>query len=547
MGSAACPFKSLKVEQIREELKARGVDSSGNKKELQERLTDLLRGASRVPALLFGSHKPSLAELNLQEYEVLFFEPLHTCLNHKANILTELPLHMTDVDALLLFKEVTTLALKKDKLRATDYRRAMLKVTIALANKNLLENDEKEILLLFSEMMGMYYENDEKRSPRSVLRLYNISFRNGQAIQRRLIPPKELTLQKMCGIYYHGAVDHASLLYRLVCLRSICAELFERYFDRIEDITRKTWNMHIDLVPNALLHVQAEDSMAAETNNLTSLANQEKEISHLAKGLPKSANTVITKDLMTKKFSLWQAHLSKISDFLKPGPEVWWKWREDGSVEFFDAPGEPDNKAQGPQLHSFRSNNISKICHHLEKTWQECASQLDQLPIYKMRDKDGKLIYLRESEDPFQNEDEPENPLLIQDAAAALYCEQGESRSNENSDETTHIIFEDQQAELEIAGHNPTTINMDSNSDEQPDTESPGDIGVNTTDDSSKYQTTISENECPTPPPSKVRKIEISSKKRKEVQSRTAKALEVILGKTPEVSEIDRLKQIVFF
>ena len=164
-----------------------------------------------------------------------------------------------------------------------------------------------------------------------------------------------------------------------------------------------------------------------------------------------------------------------------------------------------------------------------------------------MRDKDGKLIYLRESEDPFQNEDEPENPLLIQDAAAALYCEQGESRSNENSDETTHIIFEDQQAELEIAGHNPTTINMDSNSDEQPDTESPGDIGVNTTDDSSKYQTTISENECPTPPPSKVRKIEISSKKRKEVQSRTAKALEVILGKTPEVSEIDRLKQIVFF
>ena len=50
---------------------------------------------------------------------------------------------MTDVDALLQFKEITTLALTKDKLRATDNRRAMLKGSIALANKNLLKDDEK--------------------------------------------------------------------------------------------------------------------------------------------------------------------------------------------------------------------------------------------------------------------------------------------------------------------------------------------------------------------------------------------------------------------
>ena len=92
------------------------------------------------------------------------------------------------------------------------------------------------------------------RSPRSVLRLYNIFYRHGQAIQQHLTPPKAMTLRKLCGIYYHSAVDHAPLLYRLICLRSIGAELFERYFDRIEDITRKTWNKHIeDLVPNAFL------------------------------------------------------------------------------------------------------------------------------------------------------------------------------------------------------------------------------------------------------------------------------------------------------
>lgn len=46
-------------------------------------------------------------------------------------------------------------------------------------------------------------------------------------------------------------------------------------------------------------------------------------------------------------------------------------------------------------------------------------------------------------------------------------------------------------------------------------------------------------------PPSKARKIEIPPKQGKKVQSKTAKALELILGKTPEVSEIDRLKQTV--
>ena len=51
---------------------------------------------------------------------------------------------------------------------------------------------------------------------------------------------------------------------------------------------------------------------------------------------------------------------------------------------------------------------------------------------------------------------------------------------------------------------------------------------------SSIHQTVDSENDCQTPP-----------EKGKEVQSKTAKALELILGKTPEVSEIDRLKQTV--
>ena len=163
----------------------------------------------------------------------------------------------------------------------------------------------------------------------------------------------------------------------------------------------------------------------------------------------------------------------------------------------------------------------------------------------KMRDDDGKLIYHRESEDPVQDETEPENLPLVQDAVAALYPEQEENIRNENGDETTEIIFEDQRAELEIEEHNPIAIYMDLHLDEQPDAESPGDLEVITAGNSSIHQAVISENDCQMRPPSKARKMEIPLKQGKEVQSKTAKALELILGKTPEVSEIDRLKQTV--
>lgn len=76
-----------------------------------------------------------------------------------------MPHHITNVDCLVAFKEVISLTLNKEKLRATDYRKALLKLVITLTDKNLLDEDEKNMLLLFSEMMGVYYQNDDKRTP----------------------------------------------------------------------------------------------------------------------------------------------------------------------------------------------------------------------------------------------------------------------------------------------------------------------------------------------------------------------------------------------
>ena len=107
------PFKNLKLEQLRGELWARGEDKSGTKHQLPEKLTELLGGTCRVPALLYGESQLSLEEINLNQYEVLFFEPLHCCLNHISHVLEVLPHHITGVDTHMTLKETLSIALKR--------------------------------------------------------------------------------------------------------------------------------------------------------------------------------------------------------------------------------------------------------------------------------------------------------------------------------------------------------------------------------------------------------------------------------------------------
>ena len=64
-------------------------------------------------------------------------------------------------------------------------------------------------------------------------------------------------------------------------------------------------------------------------------------------------------------------------------------------------------------------------------------------------------------------------------------------------------------------------------------------------DNSNMQQTAFCEKECPTEPPaSKKRKIQ-SQNKHRTIQSKKAKALELVPGKSPEAFEFDRQKQTV--
>ena len=114
-------------------------------------------------------------------------------------------------------------------------------------------------------MKGIFYAKEDTRCPKQILQLVNLAFKHSLAMGTTLTPPKTMTICKLYGIYYHSALHHASVMYRLVCLPSINAGLFERFFDRIIDIIRKMWSKHTeDLVLNAFLYILEEDITVEE-------------------------------------------------------------------------------------------------------------------------------------------------------------------------------------------------------------------------------------------------------------------------------------------
>lgn len=266
-------------------------------------LNEELEGTTRIPALLFGDESITLQSINLQSYEVLYFEALHCSMNHIKNILEELPHHITDIDTLIKLKEILSVQLNKEKKRGVDYRKTLIYLTIALFE--IVTRDVRALLATLCEMVEVFYAQDRKRCPKSILRLHNLCWRHATLCRKVLTPPRALTSRKLFGIYFHACASHSAFLLRLVSHRSTNAEMFERLFEELSDITKKTWNNRIEsLVSNAVLHMQAEKTSGGNTA-ATCIIRQDKEISNMSNALPKLGNTVLPKDVIHTYAGHW--------------------------------------------------------------------------------------------------------------------------------------------------------------------------------------------------------------------------------------------------
>lgn len=123
------PFANLKKQDIMRELVARGHDTDDkNKVELQEELSNTLRGIQRPPAMF--STPEDVFDL-LHDYEVPPGEPLHDITNVVQNLITELPYHISNPDTLKDFEKFSTATIgDKNQIKGSDARLFAVKLAM---------------------------------------------------------------------------------------------------------------------------------------------------------------------------------------------------------------------------------------------------------------------------------------------------------------------------------------------------------------------------------------------------------------------------------
>lgn len=181
--------------------------------------------------------------------------------------------------------------LQKETLRYSDYRKAIL-ILLALqevrADKKLIE-----LMRTLVEITEILYSSYSKRTSQAVLRLHNITFVHGKLCTELFHTPKTMTRRKMFGRYFHALICHAPILYHIICLRSMNAEMQEQMFGQCKVITKATSTPRPNhIITNILLRVQESRSMCTSS----SLKLQEREITKLASTLGTKSNTVIPQE-----------------------------------------------------------------------------------------------------------------------------------------------------------------------------------------------------------------------------------------------------------
>ena len=270
----------------------------------------------------------------------------------------------------------------KEKLRGSDYRFWAVILSMLLGNKARLTI--AQLLNTLAELCELCYAPDHKRSPRFILRFYNVAFLHGNAYTKVFKKPETLTFRKMYGTYWHSLMSHTPFVSRIISLSAVNTEEEEHHFADINSISRRTSNGkpgHI--IPNSVLRLQAEK--AFKQHREKPLIAQQSRISKFACKIPKRPNTEIFGKILDS--TLYQAHLERIADFLLPGEGVWWHLDQDSkSVVFHDAEGEPDYHPEGPSLTHFRSSTLDSVQSHLHAIWARLISaEHIKLPIERVR------------------------------------------------------------------------------------------------------------------------------------------------------------------
>ena len=276
-------------------------------------------------------------------------------------------------------KGIQSTVLNKASLRASDYRKAVILMYQSLRHCSTGKNDITELFRTAAEISEVLYARPRKRTPRAVLRLHNLVYVHARLCTTLFAQSPRM--RRIFGQYFHSITCHSPLVYRIVSLRLVNTEMQERMFGQAKQITKATSSLNPNHIgTNILIRVREE----AKVCHLNPLASEEGVISKLAQVLGTAPNTVISKSWLKSTASQYQSHLERISDFLLPGPGIWWRHADNG-IEFLDSASSPDHHQEGPNIHHYRSATLADIDLHLCQKWEESCSGQIELPAKHIR------------------------------------------------------------------------------------------------------------------------------------------------------------------
>ena len=274
------------------------------------RLQSVLCGAQRVPTILISNPAQSFSEINLHGYTILDCEPLHDLKGHLINLLPEIPHILTGESKTRVCQLLQHLLLSKKQggFSGSDLRVCLIELDCLIQSLDV-SKDVRLLLRTAVQISKILYSSDEKRSPKAILQLYNCTWVHHELCKTLFPTPKDITYDKLFGLYLHSLVVHAPIQYEILCLRSVNTENQERLFQQAKQIANKcTSRKPNSVITEVLIRIQA-------TGNMSSI--------YIACKSKPFVGTEISNDFLESRGHSWQAHLKRISRFLMK-EKVWW-------------------------------------------------------------------------------------------------------------------------------------------------------------------------------------------------------------------------------
>ena len=175
------PFENLTMGKIQTEVRLRGcIDVDMPKAQLVAKLKSILEGVQRVTSLLLSCPTSELKQFNLQRYLILPCEPLHDLKGHLNNLLLNVPTLLTGELKTNVQDLIQKCVYWKDSGHTgADMRVGLLRVYSMLLNavecgKLSSNSNVLDLIQTAVTISHILYSPPSERTPRNVLRLYNV-------------------------------------------------------------------------------------------------------------------------------------------------------------------------------------------------------------------------------------------------------------------------------------------------------------------------------------------------------------------------------------